>query len=934
MLTSTQTASHNFGNSQQYPVFSRDLYLLIAQSALEVEEYRFAQEVTLGWLSAYPGDLHASLLYAHSLIGGQRLKQAVRVLEGLCQVDPEFIPAVEALRDARRLSSTETISDGGKNIQASLDESTEEIDNFLAEWSTALSGSQGKRIAAQGDGWGTQLFQVRQQVSEGAFTQAQAGILPVLGQDLESPLPAVTHLEMIAQSRMAPLAAMRSLADHYLRRWPDCMVCKLYLAEALIDAGETAQGVSLLHEAVRRDVGGQVADRLWGQGHRYTSLWPTPLELGFRWIIPASVAAKIGWNKLPAGELVFLAGEPKPLAETQRIQTIRPAKLTVASSIPAAVIASEAPVPEVVISTYEVKSLDVDILPVQSELYRIADRLNRPEIKGLDTRFPVYVIMTMGNNLTAKYGEQAADQILAEAASLAIKVQSYAATHADMRWGSRLYLADRPESSGFSNLQAAHPSNATAIKTALVELDDSLAKHGERIGALLILGGPDIVPFHLLPNPVDDQDQAVPSDNPYACRGDNYFLPEWPVGRLPDSTGSNPALLLNQLHRLGRRYLNPDAPRRGYQAWFGRLVRLIRRVPSGPVSSFGYTAAVWKQASASVFKVIGKSSHLHSSPPYGVEQRDTNQKTVRGVPTPSGQFAYFNLHGLVDAGEWFGQREIQASGRDPDYPVALRPQDVQQLGYSNPKPGNARLPQIIFSEACYGANIVNKSAEEALSLCFLEAGAGAVVGSTAMSYGSINAPLIAADYLGFHFWTCIRAGIPVGEALRQAKLRLAQEMNTRQGYLDGEDQKTLISFVLYGDPLLQIIPNPSGKKSITRSLQPPVEISTVCDRTCQLSTNLALSEGMMNSIREVVVKYLPDMQGAEIKVSNEPTACSGNGQDCPNHQLFGKAVPVKTPNRRTVTLRKSFHSSERKLTQFARLTLNGDEKVVKLVISR
>ena len=35
----------------------------------------------------------------------------------------------------------------------------------------------------------------------------------------------------------------------------------------------------------------------------------------------------------------------------------------------------------------------------------------------------------------------------------------------------------------------------------------------------------------------------------------------------------------------------------------------------------------------------------------------------------------------------------------------------------------------------------------------------------------------------------------------QAKVDLVREMNRRQGYLDGEDQKTLISFVLYGDPL-------------------------------------------------------------------------------------------------------------------------------------
>ena len=52
----------------------------------------------------------------------------------------------------------------------------------------------------------------------------------------------------------------------------------------------------------------------------------------------------------------------------------------------------------------------------------------------------------------------------------------------------------------------------------------ALAKHGEMIGALLIVGGPDIIPFHNLPNPVDDLDMEVPSDNPYGTRDENYFI--------------------------------------------------------------------------------------------------------------------------------------------------------------------------------------------------------------------------------------------------------------------------------------------------------------------------------------------------------------------------------------------------------------------------
>ena len=53
------------------------------------------------------------------------------------------------------------------------------------------------------------------------------------------------------------------------------------------------------------------------------------------------------------------------------------------------------------------------------------------------------------------------------------------------------------------------------------------------IGAVLIVGGHSILPFHMLPNPTDDDDDTVYSDNPYTTSDENYLAPEWPVGRLP-----------------------------------------------------------------------------------------------------------------------------------------------------------------------------------------------------------------------------------------------------------------------------------------------------------------------------------------------------------------------------------------------------------------
>ena len=143
-----------------------------------------------------------------------------------------------------------------------------------------------------------------------------------------------------------------------------------------------------------------------------------------------------------------------------------------------------------------------------------------------------------------------------------------------------------------------------------------------------------------------------------------------------------------------------------------------------------------------------------------------------------------------------------------------------------------RTPEIIFSEACYGAYILEKTAENSLALKFLATGCRALVGSTVMSYGSISTPLNAADLLGTAFWKYLKDGIPVGDALRRAKIHLAREMHKRQGYLDGEDQKTLISFVLYGDPLAHSFDLRPGfgsiigkkrRKTFVRSPGPPTD---------------------------------------------------------------------------------------------------------------
>jgi hypothetical protein len=83
-----------------------------------------------------------------------------------------------------------------------------------------------------------------------------------------------------------------------------------------------------------------------------------------------------------------------------------------------------------------------------------------------------------------------------------------------------------------------------------------------------------------------------------------------------------------------------------------------------------------------VFRPIGKPASLNVSPPCGIDgacigAADVQEVDAKGkIPTLRARLAYFNLHGLVDAPEWYGQRDPSSGGADPDYPVALRPKDI------------------------------------------------------------------------------------------------------------------------------------------------------------------------------------------------------------------------------------------------------------------
>jgi hypothetical protein len=259
----------------------------------------------------------------------------------------------------------------------------------------------------------------------------------------------------------------------------------------------------------------------------------------------------------------------------------------------------------------------------------------------------------------------------------------------------------------------------------------------------------------------------------------------------------------------------------------------------------------------------------------------------------------------------------------------------------------------VFSEACYGLHIYGRDVDQAISLKFLEKGSLAVVGSTCMAYGSIDAPLVAADLLGHAFWKFFQDGLPAGEALRQAKIHLAKVMNDRQGYLDGEDQKTIISFVLYGDPLAFGENYRKQSKSIWRTLDALPRVTAVSDRSRQSDVTEDIPAEVAASVKQVVAQYLPGMTNAQMVYSiqrakgespahSHPSGGAGKNWQTANGAKLSSTHPSSAAShpetgahvRRLVTLSKQTPNTHGVHAQVAKLTLDEAGKLVKLVVSR
>lgn len=572
-----------------------------------------------------------------------------------------------------------------------------------------------------------------------------------------------------ALRRLGEIDAARGLLKVELQRVPLSGPAAL-LAAALED--DEIGIFEQLKLAAQSDPAWICARRLWAPGDSPIRL-PKPPEV----MLPAEVAARVA--ELRTSALVNGDGEWRmarimtPPA-TRRGFAPPAAATTVTPGNLAAKNAPEAPRDE---------PPSPEVAEVLAQVQRATQRIFGHSLTPLASGDAVALLVTHRGSLTRRYGAATAAEIERRAAQLARAL-------GERGLRGEVLLVDQPaqgQAGGAAPVvDATGAAGARAVATLLRAARQGIAARNQRLDAIVIVGGDGVIPFHRFPNPSQDADAAVLSDNPYGCEGDNVHVPEIVVSRFPDGGADRGELLLTLLQRSIEYHEGWLVPQNGPS---GIALPFLRKLVAGtraktPVTAWGASTDSWKEPSEEIYRELGEQSPLLYFPP-------GPSRSARGRAVPDwsdGRILFFNLHGLTGGANWYGQA---ATARpDAPLPIAVTPADVVDL-----EPAT-----ICVTEACYGAEIVGRSPRDSMALRFLSRGALALVGCTVTAYGAVALPLGGADVLAQQLFQYLRRGQPIGRALLLARDWMAREAVREQGYLDPDDAKTLLSFVLLGDP--------------------------------------------------------------------------------------------------------------------------------------
>lgn len=414
---------------------------------------------------------------------------------------------------------------------------------------------------------------------------------------------------------------------------------------------------------------------------------------------------------------------------------------------------------------------------------------------------PLKIVVTNENALAKKYGDLTA---------VMAAVDRWIA--ADAKRGLRTVLVRIDNARDMRRYGAPVTSNRSR-QGAKRAVDDIFAR--DNPAYLVLLGGPDVIPFQELKNPLrddpHDKDPVTPSDLPYACDApysnetEKFLGPARVVGRLPDLRGAtDPALLIELID--------------GASRWKSRSAAEY-------ANAFAISAHVWQGSTKlSLRKIFGKAGRFFRSPRSGPKWKQTQIAP---------RVHLINCHG-ASADPYFYGEDV-----NEDQPEAL---------YSGNIPGLISEGSVVAAECCYGGELYDvELTEGAAPICttYLREGAYAVFASTTVSYGPAD-DNDWADLICQYFLKAVLHGASVGRAALEAR----QQFVKHASELDPMEVKTIGQFYLLGDPSVHPVGR-TGKRSRAKTARIAGAAMGMVGRVAPGAvTGLATAEARRSGLRE------------------------------------------------------------------------------------
>jgi hypothetical protein len=292
---------------------------------------------------------------------------------------------------------------------------------------------------------------------------------------------------------------------------------------------------------------------------------------------------------------------------------------------------------------------------------------------------------------------------------------------------------------------------------------------------VVLIGAGDVVPFFSVANPSKfaggDSDASVATDNPYASsqafvkkKRKTYLIPDRAVGRIP------------------------DLPRSTDPAWLLEYLAVATSWKAVPAKKYADDLLVccdtWRKSGKACVEYLSRDAKsLMICPPSG----DASQK----LRSKHGALLQMiKCHGAPNDSWFYGQKNA-------DFPEVLKSPSIDR---------RIKKGTVVGAMCCFGASLFDPADpasahanEVPIPSVYLRQGAIGFLGASGTAWVG-DETMMCADRIITSFLKSVLDGASLGRATLESKQGFVRWLKKEGDQLDAAEEKTLLQFVLLGDP--------------------------------------------------------------------------------------------------------------------------------------